>query len=121
MRFTRLAIVACLLLPLMGTGCDNLKKIPLFNPNASLVNQSNSALEFYAQVNFEVAKARDAGLVTQTEIDKRITPSLVKAKAIILSVRTVAHEMRGQDAAPLRQVRANRLAVVHAAEVGLCE
>lgn len=64
--------------------------IPLFDAKARTLNRVASAEELLIETNLVVAQARTDGLLTQAEIDKAITPSLNRAKGIILTTRAVA-------------------------------
>lgn len=81
----RMALIGIALLMALGMsqGCANLKRIPLFNPQARTLNKIASANEFINELNQEVSQMRDDGLVTQSQINHDISPSIDSATAIV--------------------------------------
>lgn len=65
---------------LLLVGCQNLKAIPLFNPDATLKNKIGSAYEVYGEVNGQIAEFVAKGWMTQADVDKSWSPSLDKAR-----------------------------------------
>ncbi len=102
----RLAIALVLSLLI---GCAS--SIPLFNAKAKTLNRIASAEELLIEVNTLTAQTRDAGFLTQADIDKAITPSLNRAKGIILTTRAFARGSTTQPTGTIDEARAILLSV----------
>lgn len=100
------------------TGCqDAIKKIPIFNPKASLLNKVASAEELEVEVNNELARLRDEGILTQAEIDKNFTPKLDKAEAIIKATRAVARSTTKPTTVPAGSLDEAKLLLISVREI----
>jgi len=84
----RRSVASLCLIALLISGCTS--GIPLFDAKARLINRIDSGLELLAEVNNQVAQARNDGLVTQATIKDAIAPRLDHAEAILKQARAIA-------------------------------
>lgn len=83
MKMIRRLEPAALVLLLIALGCQQLKEIPLFNPEASLRNKIASAREVRTEINNKLVEFRTMGWLSQADIDKNFSPSLDTSKALV--------------------------------------
>src|SRR5258708_324136 len=74
-------LIAALLIA--AVGCQNLKAIPLFNPDARIKNRIGSAYEVDRELNAQLADFVMKKWMTQDDVDKHWSPSLDNARALI--------------------------------------
>jgi hypothetical protein len=60
----------------MQSGCENLKKVPIFNPDARPINRAVSAREVVVEINNQLADAVAVGCLTQDVVDHSFAPML---------------------------------------------
>lgn len=76
---TKPRFIPAILLILAAAGCQDLRRIPLFNPEARPLNRVASAKEVITECNLRLATYVDRGWISQATVDKTFGPRLDEA------------------------------------------
>lgn len=74
----------------MSAGCQSMKDVPLFNPQARVMNRIYSARELRTEINNTIVQLRDAGILKQSDIDAKYVPVMNASKALVDEAEALA-------------------------------